>query len=174
MDQRLSERGASSSLSSNGRRTYNDSIGPCFGQNLCGPYISRYELVDLCLVQCSWFAVCFVERGLQLHIRRRFRVLVQKLGHLATRELQLRQTDCAARLCGADGGCKCFDGIPRISRIEHSVIVVFQIVSVDRDVTKADKACSTVRELCGTKIVIFSKTADSREERVARGDITLV
>lgn len=51
-------------------------------------------------------------------------MLVEKLGYLPAGELQLRQTDGAARFGGPDGRRKCFHRIPRVARVEHGVIVV--------------------------------------------------
>ena len=74
-------------------------------------------------------------------------MLVQELGHLTTRILQLGQADGTARLGGADSGSKSSDRVPRVARIEDGVVVVFEVVAVDWDVAEADDTSTAVRKL---------------------------
>jgi hypothetical protein len=73
-------------------------------------------------------------------------MLVEKFGDLTAGELQLRQTDGAARFGGTDGWGECFHRIPGVARVKDGVVVVLQVVSVDGDVAEADQAGAALRE----------------------------
>lgn len=73
-------------------------------------------------------------------------MLVQELGYLSTWELELRETDGTPGLRRFDGRGKGRHRVPGVVRVENSIIVVLQVVAMDRNVAEADQAGTAIRQ----------------------------
>lgn len=72
---------------------------------------------------------------------------IEELWDLAAGELQLREAYSTPALGRLDRRREGSDGIPGIPRVENRVVVVFQIVPIDGDVSEADQSDTTIGEL---------------------------
>jgi len=104
------------------------------------------QILDLGSGQRRGLAIRFVQARLQMLRRGRLRVRIQKFRYLATWELQLRKEYCASRLCSLASRTECLDCIPGVIDIENSIVVVFQVIAMNRNIASANQASASIRK----------------------------
>lgn len=127
---------------------YDNSICSGLGYYLCRPCISHLQILDLSLCQWGRLAISLVQAGLQLLSGRRLWVWIQELGHLATRKLQLRKENRAFGFRRLHCGTERLNRVPGVVDIENGIVIVLQVVAVDRNVAGANKTCASFGKFC--------------------------
>lgn len=128
--------------------TYNNSICSGLSYYLCRPCISPLQILDLSLCQRGRLPVSLVQARLQLLSGRRLWVWIQELRHLSTWKLQLGKENCAFGSGRLDCGTECLNRIPGVVDIENGIVIVFQVIAMDRNIAGANKTGAAFRKFC--------------------------